>query len=140
MCTLLKKGAVGAIAVALFRAQKASERAKRYHGGIRHGDGSYSSYRELAYEKKREAIDQLDKLLSIDPAGLTWGWGTDPSQPRNQYVLYVDLPCGQVSFHSPLKGSDHEYLGTWDGVRGASPDRIVQFCQSVLDGNTVLSL
>jgi hypothetical protein len=47
-------------------------------------------------------------------------------------VLYVDTPCGQVSFHSAtrLKGPDYPYA--WDGVVNASVGRIIRWCEQLL--------
>lgn len=40
-------------------------------------------------------------------------------------VLYVEIPTGQVSFHSPTRGNGPDYEGDWDGAQGVSGDRIV---------------
>lgn len=122
---------LGRIAAELFRIQKASSRAKRYKGGIRRGNGKLTSYRDLAYDAKQVAIQKLCKSLSDDAHGLTWGWGVDASQSHNTHVLYVDLPNGQVSFHSPARLDGETYCSKWDGMR-ASEARIIAFCQSVL--------
>jgi hypothetical protein len=125
---LCKCGVVGAIAMNLFRAQKCSERAKRYRGGIR-GQGSY---RDMAYERKQWSMGLLcDALVTwSDQLQITWGWKQDPAQDFNPWVLYVDLPCGQVSFHSPVRGKGPDYSGDWDRQH-ASVERIIEFCDEV---------
>ena len=119
-------GPLGFIAVNLFRAQKASERAKVYRGG---------GYRGMAYDRKQWALDNLCRALTEHAAdqGIAWGWGEDPAQPVHKHVLYVDLPTGQVSFHAPSRGEGPDYPRAWDGVPGQSPDRIIRFVARLLD-------
>lgn len=125
------RGPIGIVAMNLFRACKNSARAKVYRGGIR-GKGSYKS---MAYDRKQWAIDNLARVLGEHAAGLgmTWGWGVDEAQSYHRDVLYVDLPTGQVSFHTTPRGQGPDYVGKWDGVRGASPQRICTFCAQVLE-------
>jgi hypothetical protein len=120
-------GPIGFVAVNLFRAQKSSERAKVYRGG---------GYRGMAYERKQWSIDNLCGALTEHAAaqGIAWGWGEDPEQPVHKHVLYVDLPTGQVSFHSGARGAGPDYPREWDGVAGQSPDRIIRYCARLLDG------
>lgn len=125
-------GPIGHIATNLFRAQKCSERAKLYRGGQR-GKGSY---RQMAYDRKQWSIDNLCAALTTERLGIVWGWSEDASTVFDgipSHVLYVDLPTGQVSFHSPLRGTGPVYHAKWDGVRGASPGRIIQFCDAILN-------
>jgi hypothetical protein len=119
-------GPDGALAVNLFRAQKASERAKVYRGGVA-GRGSYSG---MAYDRKQWATDNLCAALA--GAGLGWGWGVDSKQPVHRHVLYVDLPTGQISFHAAARGIGPDYPGEWDGVPGQSADRILRWCARLL--------
>jgi len=104
-------GQLGHIAAQLFRAQKASSRAKKYRGGIRRSNGSRTSYRSLSYDRKGQSLDRLCQLLDADGCGLTWGWGHDDKQLHNKFVLYVELPQGQVSFHSVERFAGPDYLG-----------------------------
>lgn len=131
---LQERGPVGMVALNLFRACKCSCRAKVYRGGIR-GRGSY---RSMAYERKQWSIDQLVQVLLLldrfaDPTGIRWGWKHDPAQPVHAWVLYVDLPSGQVSFHTERRGIGPDYIGEWDGQH-ASADRIIAFAAAVLSG------
>jgi hypothetical protein len=123
-------GPVGLVAMNLFRAQKASARAKVYRGGVP-GRGSY---RSMAYERKQWSMDQLAAILVAHGSelGLVWGWKQDPKAEFHAWVLYVDLPTGQVSFHAARRGAGPDYTGEWDGVRDVSPARIIQFCVRVL--------
>jgi len=125
-------GPVGAIAINLLRAQKASSRAKVYRGGIR-GQGSYKS---MAYERKEWALSLLCTILEqcAPDVGLVYGWQHDDATPGYPWVLYVNLPTGQASFHAPRRGVGPTYVGVWDGVRDVSADRIVRWVQAVLDG------
>ncbi|HZP31890.1 MAG TPA: hypothetical protein VFB23_00910 [Candidatus Acidoferrales bacterium] len=130
---LAKRGIAGDIAVNLMRAQKYSTRAKRYRGGIR----GVGSFRDLAYTAKNNAMLSLCKVLDRHAAKLkiSFGWKGDPDVlfgGRPSWVLYVDLPQGQVSFHAPERLSVHDYAGEWDGQH-ASEQRILEFCDSVFD-------
>lgn len=120
----------GRIAAQLFRVQKASSRAKVYRGGIKRG-GQHTSYRSLAYDRKGECIEQLCHLLDADNCGLAWGWAVDPTRTHAAYILYVDLPQGQVSFHSTERYVGLDYGGKWDGQHG-SETRIIAFCDYVM--------
>lgn len=119
--------AKGTIAMNLFRAQKCSERAKKYHGGVP-GKGSY---RDMAYERKNWSLKELCRVLVDNPI-VNFGWKKDPDTPKFEWVLYVDLPNGQVSFHSAERYSGPDYLGEWDGRRGVSAARIVEYCDALM--------
>ncbi|SCW61767.1 hypothetical protein SAMN02927924_01694 [Sphingobium faniae] len=123
-------GPAGAVAINLFRACKASERAKAYRGGIR-GKGSF---RRMAYDRKGWAIDNLTKALTAhgEAIGVRWGWGEDRATAGYAHVLYVDTPAGQVSFHSPCRGEGPDYPDEWDGIRGQAAQRICRFVAQVL--------
>lgn len=126
-------GPAGAIAVNLFRACKSSGRAKVYRGGER-GRGSY---RSMAYGRKEWAMENLCAGLAqhAGAAGIArWGWAEDPAQPVHKHILYVDLPTGQVSFHTAARGEGPDYAAPWDGVRDASAGRICSWCARLFDG------
>lgn len=125
-------GPAGVVAMNLFRAHKASSRAKVYRGGIR-GQGSFKS---MAYNRKQWSIDNLEIVL-VDHAttlSINWGWGKDSATKNFEAVLYVELPTGQVSFHSPQRGKGPAFDGKWDGIRGVGPQRICNYCAQVLAG------
>lgn len=117
-------GPRGLVALNLFRACKCSERAKVYRG---HG------YKADAYARKEWSMGLLCDILikHSEELGIRWGWKEDPEQPFHKWVLYVEIPTGQVSFHcaSRIKGPD--YLGEWDKVKGASAMRIVKWTTMV---------
>jgi hypothetical protein len=121
------RGAIGALAVNLFRAQKCSERAKVYRG---------RRFKDAAYDRKNWSMQNLTEGLSKhaqQDLGIRWGWGLDGRQGDfAPWVLYIDLPTGQVSFHSTARFKGPDYAGLWDGAAGASPLRIVSFCAGVL--------
>jgi hypothetical protein len=119
-------GNAGQVAVELFRAQKASERAKVYRGG---------GYRGAAYDRKNWALSRLcNALTASQNLGITWGWGLDEKTPGFEHVLYVDLPTGQVSFHSGHRMEGPGYPGQWDGVPGQSADRVCRWIARLLEG------
>ena len=122
-------GPAGLVAMNLFRACKCSERAKAYRGGNGHG-----SYRAQAYERKQWSIENLSKILTSQAAGLgiVWGWNVDPKEPVHRHVLYVDLPAGQVSFHTDVKCEGPQYEKRWDGVVGSAPERICRYLHDLL--------
>ena len=121
-------GAIGQIALNLFRASKCSGRAKVYRGRGFKGD---------AYDRKNWSLENLNKALleHAEILGLEWGWGKDDRQPVHNKVLYIDLPTGQVSFHSSTHfNSPVVYPGAWDGS-GDSENRIIQFVKLVIDAS-----
>lgn len=126
--SLAKRGPVGQIAVALFRAQKRSSRAKDYRRG---------KFRAAAYDVKSWSMSEVCRLLAAhgDSLGFTWGWQQDKNVVFDggaSWVLYVDIPIiGQVSFHSPDRMAGPDYPGKWDGLRGFGESRIIQFCDLV---------
>lgn len=133
LCSDLEaSGALGKIAAQLFRAQKASDRAKCYRGYIR----GVGSYRDLAYGRKEAALVAL--VAALDGMAIRWGWKPDAGVKfagKDSWVLYIDLPAaGQVSFHSPKRLEGPNYPGEWHGERGRSPFRVIAFCDAVLDG------
>jgi hypothetical protein len=130
---LEEHGPIGVIASNLFRGQKASDRAKKYRGGVGGGD-SFIRYRDLAYERKGAALASLTSALLKHAYDLElgWGWGRDTKQAFNIWVIYVDLRReGQVSFHSPVRGEGPEYSKVWDGLH-SSGERILRFCDRVM--------
>jgi hypothetical protein len=120
-------GQIGFVATNLFRASKNSLRAKSYRR---------RSYKGQAYDRKQWAMDNLAAALSEHAAalGITWGWGADTTQSFHSSVLYIDLPEGQVSYHTEARGDGPDYAGAWDGVRGVSDVRVCNFCIRVLSG------
>lgn len=117
-------GPAGVVALNLFRATKASERAKEYRRG----------YSRMAYEKKSWSLGNLCQALEREAAGLGvgWGWGLDPAAIHFEHVLYVDLPTGQVSFHGPVRGPGPEHPTGFDGKKKVGPDRVIRFCAQLL--------
>lgn len=123
--TLEAIGPVGFIAMNLFRAQKASSRAKEYS----------RRFKGVAYDKKNWSMGLLCAALEQHGAalGIVFGWKQDPEQKFYPWVLYVDLPTGQVSFHSATRGNGPDYLGEWDGSTNTSAGRIIRWVQGILD-------
>ncbi len=113
----------GHVAALLFSAQKASRRAKRY---------GPTAFRALAYERKGAALRALCATLARHGTALqlTFGWGRDDGA-LHPWVLYVDLPLGQVSFHSSERYDGPDYQGQWDGRR-MSEARIIAYCDQVM--------
>lgn len=122
---LAKRGPRGELALNLFRAHKNSARAKQYRGG---------GYRGAAYDRKQWAMDNLVKiLLEHGPTlGYQWGWGMDEKQAFHNVVLYVDIPTGQVSFHTRGRGDGPDYPGEWDGSVHESGTRICRWVTQLL--------
>jgi hypothetical protein len=112
-------GSKGKIAAQLFRIQKASTMAKAYRG----------DYKGLAYGRKGQSIEVLCQMLG--DWELKWGWGRDNNEFAPEHVLYVELPQGQVSFHSEERFSGPDFHGAWDGQR-LSKERIIEFCETIL--------
>lgn len=121
---LQSRGEPGLLAVNLMRACKKSERAKVYRG---------RSHRSASYEGKQWAMGEVAKQLLAAPHLVTsWGWAIDAEQTVRKWVLYVDTPAGQVSFHTDARGEGPDYEGAWDGQRGLSAARIVTWAARLL--------
>jgi hypothetical protein len=118
-------GPLGIVALNLFRAVKCSTRAKGYRR---------RAHRSSAYDRKQWSMDNLCQALADHAARLTirHGWKQDPAQEFHNWVLYVDLPTGQVSFHAAARGLGPDYPGDWDRVKDASAQRIVAWVQRIL--------
>lgn len=118
-------GPIGIIALNLFRACKCSTRAKRYRR---------KAHSAEAYGRKQWSMDNLCTALMKHALtlGFSWGWKEDPGQEFHSQVLYVDLPTGQVSFHTERRGLGPEYPGEWDRVQNASAQRICLWVQRLL--------
>lgn len=118
-------GPVGIVAVNLFRASKCSARAKVYRG---------RGYRDAAYGRKEWSIKNLCQTLkeNAEPLGIGYGWKIDPKQDLHKWVFYVDIPTGQVSFHTDRRGDGPDYAGDWDGALGLSAQRIVVWTQRII--------
>ena len=122
-------GPLGEVAMNLFRAQKCSTRAKVYRG---------RGNKEAAYATKSWSMDNLCTTLAqhAERLGIFYGWRSDTATVFRgvpSWVLYVELPEGQVSFHSPTRGAGPDYEGQWDGAK-KSDARIIQFCDRVCRG------
>jgi hypothetical protein len=129
LSALATRGPRGIIAAYLFRAQKASTLAKKYRGGVR----GVASYRSLAYNRKNDALVELVSTLRTfgDREGIAWGWQSDPNQPIAPYILYIDLPTGQCSFHSEQRLTGPDYPGDWDGLH-RSAEHILDWCEQLV--------
>ena len=120
-------GPAGIIATNLFRAQKTSSRAKVYRR---------RSHKERSYDVKQWAMRNLVDALTehAEALGINWGWANDPEQAFHAIVLYVEIPTGQVSFHTNIRHSGPDYHGRWDEMRGTAADRICRWCARLLAG------
>lgn len=117
------RGPAGELAVALFRAQKRSTAAKKYRRG---------KWKHAAYDVKNWSLSEICRLLTAHASklGIVWGWKEDPLTPGYEWVLYVDIPTGQVSFHSASRLTGPDYPGDWDQAH-RSAERIIEFCDRV---------
>jgi hypothetical protein len=117
-------GPAGVLAKHLFRAHKVSGKAKDYRGG---------GFRGMAYDRKGDSLVNVAGLLTTDAArlGIRWGWKQDPKVFHNPWVIYIELPTGQVSYHSPQRFDGPDFDGEWDEVRGVGDLRICRFIGSL---------
>ena len=122
------KGIEGCLAVALFRAQKRSTAAKRYKG---------RKFTRSAYDVKNWSLGEVCRILAKD-VGMNWGWKYDPRAVNFEHVLYVDLPTGQCSFHSPDRLTGPDYNGSWQPVRPSS-EVIIEYCDSITRAYAILT-
>jgi hypothetical protein len=129
--SLMEYGPAGEVALNLFRAAKCSERAKGYR---RRG------HKDSAYDRKTWSMDNLCAILDqrAEALGIVWGWGLDQQAVAvgspHRHVLYVEIPTGQVSFHTDVRGAGPDYGKPWDGQRGQSADRVCRWVARVFRG------
>lgn len=127
-------GPAGELAANLMRASKTSERAKKYRGGNRRG-----SYRGQSYSTKQWALGNICRVLSKEAIAEvpSWGWGVDPALFRDgdphYHVLYVEIPTGQVSFHTDARCEGPVYPGEWDRMRNQGADRVLRWVGRILE-------
>lgn len=124
---LMEHGSAGELAVNLLRASKKSERAKVYRG---------QRYRSASYDGKQWAMGEICRVLTAHPELARWGWGVDEKQSFHNQVLYIDLPTGQVSFHTAARGPGPDYPGKWDGAPNRSASRICGYAAQILARET----
>ena len=128
---LMEHGPAGEVAMNLFRAAKCSERAKGYR---RRG------HKDAAYGRKQWSMDNLCTILQqhSEALGIAWGWRTDEKAVEagspHRHVLYVEIPTGQVSFHTDIRGAGPDYGKPWDGQRNQSADRVCRWTARVFRG------
>jgi hypothetical protein len=84
----------------------------------------------MAYEKKEWSMEQL--CAALNESDIDHGWAVDETQEVHRHVLYVELPTGQVSFHTEKRLLGPEFSGRWDGIRDVASERIVSFANSIL--------
>lgn len=124
-------GHMGLLATNVFRACKASERAKSYRGG-----DSKGRFRAQAYERKRWAMEKIvETLAKQTELGIPWGWQKDPEEKIFSWVLYIETPTGQISFHTGLRGPGPTFPGVWDGLPRRAPDRVCRWAARLLNPN-----
>lgn len=126
------RGLEGQLAVALFRAQKRSTAAKKYRRGV---------WRRDAYDVKNWSLSEVCRILTAMDDRLAaprWGWKRDPNTPGFEWVLYVDLPTGQCSFHSADRLNGPNYPGEWDSGHG-SERHICEYCDRIAETRVAVS-
>jgi hypothetical protein len=126
-------GPIGLIGVNLFRACKCSERAKAYRKGPGH--------KTAAYDRKDWSIGNLARALQANQVlGLKWGWALDEELrgrgDPHHHIIYIELPTGQVSFHTGQRHDGPDFAGQWDGARGVAPNRICRFVARLFKAET----
>jgi hypothetical protein len=122
-----KKGLLGQLAVALFRAQKRSTAAKKYRKG---------SWKRDAYDVTNWSLSEICRVLNVMQAFemfFSWGWKKDLNTPGYEWVLYVETPKGQASFHSSERLNGPDFNGEWKPIP-CSEESILDFCDSIWDG------
>lgn len=119
-------GLAGELASNLMRACKTSERAKVYRG---------RSHRGASYDRKAWSVENACRLLGQDAAACgvsAWGWKRDPDPPPGfEWVIYIEIPTGQVSYHAPTRGDGPDYPGEWDGQH-SSAGRVITWAARLL--------
>lgn len=141
---LLPSTPYGRLLRALRDAQVASDRAKsRAADATRYSEyNDRSEYRWHNYHASRSARqrDYAEKSQSIahacnaaGEAGIVFGWA--PSlQEDVPWIVYFDLPTGQMSFHCNKRGQGPEYGGNWDGLKDEGTNRVQRAIDGLITG------
>lgn len=142
---ILSASAYGRLLLALRRCQVASDQAKsRAANNTRYSEyGDRSTYRwvnyrasrnarQRDYEAKRKAIDEACQAAAEN--GVVFGWAPSGSL-HVPWIVYFELPSGQVSFHSDTRGEGPDYGGSWDGVKDVGAARIQEAINGLLPGS-----
>ena len=111
----------------MFRAQKRSTAAKRYKG---------KKFTRAAYDVKNWSLSEICRICQLADQ-FVWGWKYDAKAINYEWVLYVDTPFGQVSFHSAERLAGPNYPGDWDGAR-LGRERVLQYCDHVMGVDAVV--
>ena len=86
----------------------------------------------------RAAYHQSHRFPVIAETGLSAVATYDPygtfSNACHIAIVAVDIPTGQVSFHSLDRFDGPDYPGSWDGVKDVSAARILLWCDQLLAG------
>jgi hypothetical protein len=141
---LLKKTPYGRLLQALELAQIASNRAKRRAANCQSFlDYSWlddNPYAGVNYRRSRKALenDRLEKechikeaLHEAPKAGVNGGWAEAPGEHVG-YVVYFDLPTGQVSILCSSFPGGLAYPGKWDGQMDQGMPRIAEAIAALL--------
>lgn len=140
--SILDSTPYGRLLRALDRAQGANERAKarsangiHFHGysGGRFRRANYRSSRAARardYAAKEQAIGEATGLASAGGVKFGWARSDDAGVP---WVVYFEIPTGQVSFHSPTRGVGPDYDSEWDGAPDMTRMRLDAAIQAVLN-------
>lgn len=127
-------GIVGRFALNLFRALKCSDRAAKY---------TDLGHRTKTLGRKRYSIESLVAILNehATALGITWGWRTEHHDPKYvsagaqaaPHALYMNLPTGQVRFHSPARMTGPEYTGETNLDHYGRATRVIKFCDRITE-------
>lgn len=122
-------GSIGVVAMNVFRAHKCSARAKDYS----------RRYKGEAYGRKQWSMENLCAELLKADLPIRWGWKQDPAREFHNWVLYLDLPTGQVSFHTAARGKGPDYPDQWDGAKGIGSTRVCTWVDDLLSGRVTIT-
>lgn len=138
----LMSTAYGQLLFHLRAAERASSSAKsRPANGVhlrtfrnrgRYGRANYRRSRAARSKDYQEKSRSLEAACAIaSEASIVYGWSHVSG--RVPWVVYFDLPTGQVSFHSDKRGPGPDYNKNWDGQRDEVHRRIEEAIQQLLD-------
>lgn len=82
-------------------------------------------------KRKSDLFEKLCKLL--DSSSLNWGWGK--ARIGFKWILYIDLPVGQVCFSTSDMIGDQFYDGTNREGPLENENRVVAFAESIFRRN-----
>ena len=94
---------------------------------------SWTSRHRRKWDRWIRALKALVSFLdrSASQLGIHWGWQEHENQTGPFWVVFIDLPTGQVFYSAPERLTDHQYEGSMEWSE-SNEIPIFEFCEEIL--------